>query len=653
MDSTGAPTWNSPIAGNTNNITIGSGYGLNYTNGSMYTFRLYNRSLSPDEVLHNYLYDRWRYAGKVLPAIIWSNPTNIPSGSALSSTQLNAVATDPETGNSVPGSFVYTPASGTVLSAGTHTLHVDFTPTDAANYTNASRDVTINVTSGPITDGLVVYYDGNLSGNSLLDLSGNSNTGYARSVTSGTNQSTGAGYISLNGVNSRINVSNNAQTNVSGSMSVEFIGSINTFRRYGSLVSKYSSGPLGWYLSCSPIDPYNNARFSAVLESGQKGYNSNISLVAGQVYDIVATYDNNTTHIYVNGVDSADPRIWNSPTAGSNLNITIGSGYGLNYTNCSMYSFRLYNRSLSQEEVLQNYNNDLWRYAPGETPAITRSNSDNITYGTAVNSTQLNAVATDPATGNGVTGNVVYTPAPDPVTNGLVVYYDGNLSGNSLVDLSGNSNTGYSTSVTSGTNQSTGAGYISLNGVNSRINVSNNAQTNVSSPITVEFMGSINTFSRYGSLVSKYSSGPLGWYLSCSPIDPYNNARFSAVLESGQKGYNSNISLVAGQVYDIVATYDNNTTHIYVNGVDSADPRIWNSPTAGSNLNITIGSGYGLNYTNCSMYTFRLYNRALSQEEVLQNYNYDRWRCTTTVLPTIIWSNPANITYGTALTALS
>ena len=195
-------------------------------------------------------------------------------------------------------------------------------------------------------------------------------------------------------------------------MTVEFIGSINTFSRYGSLVSKYSSGPLGWYLSCSPIDPYNSARFSTIMTTGtQKGYNSNISLVAGQVYDIVATYDNNTTHIYVNGVDSADPRIWNSPTAGSNLNITIGSGYGLNYTNCSMYTFRLYNRALSQEEVLQNYNNDSWRYTPREIPTITWNNPANITYGIVLSSTQLNAVVTDPKTGNNVPGNFFYTPA--------------------------------------------------------------------------------------------------------------------------------------------------------------------------------------------------------------------------------------------------
>jgi hypothetical protein len=221
------------------------------------------------------------------------------------------------------------------------------------------------VQAAPVTSGLVAYYDGNLSGHSLADLSGNNNIGYATNAAQGTDPRTDANYINLNGINSKIDISSNTQTNISSPMSIEFIGSINTFSRYGALVSKYNNGSLGWYLSCSPTAPYNNARFCAATQNGLlNGYNSNIVLVAGQTYDIVATYDNNVAHIYVNGVDSSDARSWNSPIAGSASNITMGSGSGLNYSNCSMYTFRLYNRSLSSAEVLQNYNNDLWRYVP-------------------------------------------------------------------------------------------------------------------------------------------------------------------------------------------------------------------------------------------------------------------------------------------------
>ena len=79
------------------------------------------------------------------PAIIWNNPAAIIYGTALSSNQLNAVATNPVTGNNITGAFEYKPVLGTVLSAGTQTLHSDFTPADAANYTIASKTATINV----------------------------------------------------------------------------------------------------------------------------------------------------------------------------------------------------------------------------------------------------------------------------------------------------------------------------------------------------------------------------------------------------------------------------------------------------------------------------------------------------------------------------
>jgi hypothetical protein len=72
------------------------------------------------------------------PAITWATPAPIASGTALSAAQLNATS-------SVPGAFVYIPAAGTILSPGSQTLRVNFTPTDAANYTTASASVTLQV----------------------------------------------------------------------------------------------------------------------------------------------------------------------------------------------------------------------------------------------------------------------------------------------------------------------------------------------------------------------------------------------------------------------------------------------------------------------------------------------------------------------------
>jgi len=78
---------------------------------------------------------------KESPAISWSAPSPIGHGTPLSAAQLNAMA-------SVPGTFTYRPATGEVLPAGTQTLSVTFTPTNAADYTPGEASVQLTVTKG-------------------------------------------------------------------------------------------------------------------------------------------------------------------------------------------------------------------------------------------------------------------------------------------------------------------------------------------------------------------------------------------------------------------------------------------------------------------------------------------------------------------------
>ena len=75
--------------------------------------------------------------GKATPVITWTTRRTSPTGRPWG-TQLNATAP-------VPGTFVYTPAGGTVLSAGGQTLSTTFTPTDTTDYNDATATVPINV----------------------------------------------------------------------------------------------------------------------------------------------------------------------------------------------------------------------------------------------------------------------------------------------------------------------------------------------------------------------------------------------------------------------------------------------------------------------------------------------------------------------------
>ena len=55
-------------------------------------------------------------------------------GAALGANQLNAAA-------GIPGTFAYTPATGTVLNMGTNTLTAVFMPTNSGNYTSVTGTV--------------------------------------------------------------------------------------------------------------------------------------------------------------------------------------------------------------------------------------------------------------------------------------------------------------------------------------------------------------------------------------------------------------------------------------------------------------------------------------------------------------------------------
>jgi hypothetical protein len=134
---------------------------------------------------------------KSTPVITWSMPASVPVGTTLSSTQLDATA-------DVAGSFVYSPAAGTVEStAGLVTLNVTFTPNDTADYTTATASVTLNVTSPNKTTPKITWSTpasillGTVLSSTQLDATANVAGTFVYSPVAGTVEST-AGQVTLN-----------------------------------------------------------------------------------------------------------------------------------------------------------------------------------------------------------------------------------------------------------------------------------------------------------------------------------------------------------------------------------------------------------------------------------------------------------------------
>lgn len=87
--------------------------------------------------------------------LTWAAPATITYGTALGKKELNAAST-------VKGTFTYSPAAGSVLSAGLHAITVTFTPANLHDYLTVKKTVEIDVTRATLTFAAVnesVAYD--------------------------------------------------------------------------------------------------------------------------------------------------------------------------------------------------------------------------------------------------------------------------------------------------------------------------------------------------------------------------------------------------------------------------------------------------------------------------------------------------------------
>jgi hypothetical protein len=140
-----------------------------------------------------------------------------------------------------------------------------------------------------------------------------------------------------------------------------------------------------------------------------------------------------------------------------------------------------------------------------------------------------------------------------------------------------------------------------------------------------------NDDSRGGALIvsnPQLSVGSIQYFFTYSWLDQrivgtvQNNANFIATPSN---------SVFRNQIYNAVLIYDGSNRSIYINGVLSVSDAYSTNPiypTTG-NINTQIGrwgfSGFD-RYFNGNIYQTLIYNRALSAQEVLQNYNTTKSR---------------------------
>jgi hypothetical protein len=213
------------------------------------------------------------------------------------------------------------------------------------------------------------------------------------------------------------------------------------------------------------------------------------------------------------------------------------------------------------------------------------------------------------------------------VTNGLVLALDaGNTksytSGSTTWrDISGNNNSG---SLTNGpTFDSNNGGSIVFDGVNDYVDIS--TTPNLTNPLTI--CAFVNTSVTTGSnqvIYGPSANGQDNW-LSISN----NNAQIFATQAQDVNNFSitGTTTIRANAWYHITGIVNNNVISLYINGVFEAASSVQAFTIGGWNSAARIGQrATGQFPFNGRIANICGYNRALSQQEITQNYNATKTR---------------------------
>ena len=347
------------------------------------------------------------------PVITWSNPANIVYGTSLSGTQLNATA-------NTPGAFTYIPASGSVLSTGTHTLHVDFVPTDTTNYSNTSKDVSITVTQAASviiwSNPANIIYGTALS---ATQLNATANTTGAFTYTPAADTLLNVGTHTLHVDFVPDDTLNYTDTSKDVSITVTQVAPVLTWANPSNIAygSALSSTQLNATANTTGAFTYTPAA-GAILDVGT--HTLHVDFVPADS----TNYSPASKDVSLIVTQAAPILTWSAPadivygTAlnGTQLNATADVPGNFTYTPASGAILNAGTHTLYVDFVptdavyYSNTSKDVSITVTQAASVIIWSNPANIIYGTALSATQLNATAN-------TTGAFTYTPAADTLLN--------------------------------------------------------------------------------------------------------------------------------------------------------------------------------------------------------------------------------------------
>jgi hypothetical protein len=484
------------------------------------------------------------------------------------------------------GPSIYTPQNDTGLINITKSLGGNVsTVTESLVWLNSQSNMTvINGNYPPIvTDGLVLNLDAGLvssypkTGTTWRDLSGGANTTL---VNGPTFSSDGGGSIVFDGINDNVNTNQTFNFNQTGQFSVEFFVNFNSHSdrqtAAADIIGKGHFYNNNW---CIWLHNDHRITFETAGNPTRLGsqYLTTSVLNINTWYHFVATYNNGTKIIYLNG-SQIGSSFYSGPGNFTNTNnVLIGQRPGDSSRSLrgSINSVRIYNRALTPQEVLQNYYSGLQRFIPTDGLIL------------SLNAQNTNLYATSPTT---------------------------------IYDVSGNNNNG---TMLNGVQYIGDAGGCwGFDGINDRCALLTNTTygNNTTWAVWVNRTSSVNTLNMFMGRFLPYfaaRSGTTGFH-------------FSNTINSTQRNlFTTGITVQDNLWYHLTFTtqFDGTNTimRIYVNGVLNNSGTFVGQQSQNSQP-FNIGDGQNTTWFpfNGKINDVNVYNRTLTQTEITTIFNATR-----------------------------
>jgi hypothetical protein len=224
------------------------------------------------------------------------------------------------------------------------------------------------------------------------------------------------------------------------------------------------------------------------------------------------------------------------------------------------------------------------------------------------------------------------TVAPNIITDGLVLYLDAaNVksypgSGTTWTDIAAGNN---GTLINGPTFNSANGGSIVFDGVDDYVNLGNPSSLNITAEITLSVWVKIPSYNTgvFSDIIRKGIS--FGGSDASYFIGIINDGRISwEIVNDSNVRQTRVVSAVDAAAYNglwtnFTGTYDGSRLTLYINGILYSTALFGLSPIRVRTGNVTIG---GTRYLDGKVSNVVIYNRALSAQEILQNYNATKTR---------------------------